>query len=139
MIISTASAGMPLILEVKLCRRSSGVNEVPGRVLRPRVGGLHREGGVCLPLPRGHRDGKVVKGRAQVVEALPDDHRDHRVGLLGHLQSVEPDVALALRLPDPHGTVGVPARVRDHRRLDLIEVPLSPLDLEIPRPLGLTH
>jgi hypothetical protein len=85
-IISTASPGMPLTLAVKTLSALVAVDEVACCVPGPWVGCLDGEGGVCLPVAGGHRDGQVVKRRAQVIEAVADDHRDHRVGLLGHLQ-----------------------------------------------------
>ena len=108
------------------------VDECPGRVCLPRVGCLDREGGACFPVPRSHRDRKVVECRAQIIKAFTDDDGNHRVGPLGHLQAVKPDVPQAFGLPDPYGPVRVPARISGHRLLDLVEVLLRPFGLEIP-------
>jgi len=74
----------------------------------------------------------VIQSGAEVIEDFPDNDGDHRVRLLQHLEAVEPDVALALRLPSAHGPIRVFSRVRGHVRLDLFEVLLCPIDLEMP-------
>jgi hypothetical protein len=72
------------------------VDEVPGFVPLPRIRCLNGEGGACLPFPGAIATARWSSADRKVIQALADDDRDHRVGLLGHLQPVEPDIPLAL-------------------------------------------
>ncbi len=125
-ILATASAGHALDLGSE-APPLLVVDKGSGCVCLPRVGHLDWKGGACSPAPRSHRDRKMVKRRAQITKALTDDDRDHRVGFLGHLQAVEPDMPQGFRLPDPLGPVRVPARISSHRLLDFVEMAAPPV------------
>src|SRR5487761_1114218 len=102
----------------------------------PDVLTLNWKSGLVVALPVGDADRQMVERRADVMDHVPEDHRQLRVRRLVDSQAVAPEIGITLLLGVADGPVGVSVRVPEDFRVDLLQVLLRPVELEPPGSLG---